>query len=145
MGDTSTVIDLDDEATPAPAEQPAEPGVVDLPDDEGAVRLPPNATLLEGGMVRLVLGHPVTLGFRKGGEVREETFDVFLLRRLNGQMMNAVMAAKDGSQAKVMAQHSTGISPLKFNAVWDRMDGSDISALADVMGFFLQPGRPTGR
>lgn len=144
------VVDLDAAeagGTVAPAGTEGNAGgadVVDLSEGEDVPRLPKQARTLPDGRVSLPLAKPVTLSFRRGADVRAETFDALTFRRLTGADMRAVMAA--GNEAAIVAmQRSSDLSVVKFNAVFDRMDAADVSAASEVVGFLVTGGRTTGR
>lgn len=145
---TMVVVDLEEDAPAAAARgEPGdgadvvEPAEGEADDTEG---LPKHAVTLPDGRVRLPLLHPVTLRIKRGDQVREERFEAITFRRLTGADMRAISAAgKDGSI--VTLQRSSDIAALKFDRLFDRMDGADVFAATQVVGFFLKPGPKTGR
>ena len=115
--------------------------------EDGAETLPENAALQPDGSVILTLRAPVVLRYRAPGaqSVQEETHEVLHFRRLTGADMRAITQAAAGDRAVLAIGRSAGIRPALMNLLFDRMDGSDVSAAGDVVGFFLGSGRKTGR
>ncbi len=153
MGDgiDAQVVDLDEPlaaAAAAAAPAPADTDVVEMPEREAepsdAPRLPRQAIEMADGRVRLPLRYPVTLRLRQGGQERSEEFVELLMHRLTGADIRAITAAGDAAGA-VSLGRSARIPHAKAQALYDRMDGADIMAVVEVLGFFLPAGRPTGR
>ncbi|GAB0119482.1 phage tail assembly protein [Acidisoma sp. 7E03] len=146
--DDEQVIDipLTDDQADSQAKPKEEPGVVVLPaTDDDAETLPKNAKELEDGSVVLTLRHPRTLKFREGaGPVREEHYEQLTFRRLTGADMRIIMNASKNSSTIAIAR-SIGMRPLLFDRLHDMMDGSDVTACAQVISYFLDSGKPTGQ
>ena len=147
MSDTHIDIILDpaDAIEEAPTAEGGE--VVTLAETAAGETLPSHAVRNADGSVTLPLFYPVTLRFKKGtaGEIREEVFEQLVLHRLTGADMRAITAAERGSMTVVSIARSARLNEGKMNALFDRMDGADVSAAGQVVGFFLSGGRPTGR
>lgn len=137
------VVDLD-----APAAGAAARDVVELPEDgadaTAAGGLPAHAVKLPDGRIQLPLRFPVTLTLRQAGQERAETFSALTLRRMNGADLRALANAGDAVGVVVLARLA-GIAHAKAEALYDRMDLSDLSAMTDVVGFFGGAGPRAGR
>ncbi len=145
--DTSIVVDLTEPADPTAAAAPAESDVVvipaEVPDDE---RLPARAVLQPDGSVILTLRYPVTLRFSQAGSTappREEHYAELRMYRLSGGAMRAVMSAGQNHTVTTGIAKSCRMAQFKFDALFDRMDGADVAAAAQVFSFFLYGGAPT--
>lgn len=138
-----TVIKLYDNGEPAP--EKAVPVLREEGTDEAT--LPDHASLNDDGSVTLPLLFPVTLEFRKGstGDVLTEQYDEFTMHRLNGADLRAISAAGAGSMAEAAIGRSARISAARMKLLFDRMDGADVNAAGQVVGFFMSSGRRTGR
>jgi hypothetical protein len=142
--DAQVDIVLNDDAGEATGEDTP---VVVLDEAAAADPLPERAVRNEDGSITLPLLYPVTLKFKKAssGDVREETLEELVMRRLTGADMRAITAASNGHMVAVGIARSARIGEAKMMALFDRMDGADANAAAQVVGFFLGSGRPTGR
>ena len=123
--------------------------VVVLPADgaEGE-QLPPRAALQPDGSVILTLREPVVMRWTRDGEaVREERHEALHMHRLNGAAMRAVMSAGQGHAVTTGIAKSCRMAQAVFDKLFDRMDGADAAAAAQVFSFFLSGGDPkaTGR
>lgn len=151
-------IELDlDETTGAAGAAPRDvidPGV-DLdesrPEADDGAKLPTGAVLLEGAetyagaAVRWPLRFPVRLTIKNaGGTVAAETIDAVTMHRLTAADMDAALNSGRDSQ-KVLIQRSTRLPMTRVAKVYEKMDGADIAALAEIVNFLLQGGRKTGR
>jgi hypothetical protein len=134
------IADLD-EAAAAPAD------AVPVLAEDDADALPDAAALQPDGSVVLTLHRPVTLRYRAPGAqaVQEDTRETLHFRRLTGADMRAITQAAAGDRAVLAIGRSAGIRPALMNLLFDRMDGADVAAAGDVVGFFLGSGRKTGR
>jgi len=136
------LVHLDD---PAPAGG-NEPGVVELADDgDDDAKLPPQAVQRADGTICLPLRTPVTLKFKRGADVREETFSEFVFHALNGADMRVITARPATSMTATAIARSTRLPEGKVNAVYDRMDARDVNAAERCVMHFMDGGRPTGR
>lgn len=148
LGTDAVVVDLDEPAAAPSAPAAAGAEVVELPEDGADAAalggLPAHAVKLPDGRVCLPLRFPVTLKLRQGGQERTETFDALTLRRMNGADLRALSNAGDAVGVVVLARLG-GIGQAKAEALYDRMDLSDITAMTDVVGFFGGAGRRNGR
>lgn len=149
-------LDLDETAGAAGATPrgATDPGV-DLdesrPEADDAVKLPTGAVLLEGAenyagaAVRWPLRFPVKLTVKNSsGTVAAETIDAVIMHRLTAADMDAALNSGRDSQ-KVLIQRSTRLPMTRVGKVYEKMDGADIAALAEIVNFLLQGGRKTGR
>lgn len=136
------IVDLD--AAPAPAET-LEPGVVELRDGAEEERLPRQAVERADGTIELPLQHPVTLKFKRGKDIREETFEALVFHPLTGADMRVIMAQPPDGITPTAIARSTRIHEGKMNAVYDRLDARDAVAAQTCVMHFLGGGRPTGR
>lgn len=149
-------IDLDeDETTPATtvvdedapvAIASAEEDVVD--EDAGFHphdRLPKGAVRNLDGSVQLPFRFPQVLKTRKNGKVTERRFDGLVFHRLTGADQRAIAAAPDDMMSVVAFARSTRLNQAVMNALWDKMDASDINAGGQVLNNFFASGRTNGR
>lgn len=139
-------VDVILDADPEAAAETDDDAVV-LQDGAGAEELPKHAIRNADGSVLLPLLYPVTLRFKKGssGEVREEQFDELVMHRLTGADMRAITSGSAGTVIVIGIARSARINEGKMSALFDKMDGADANAAAQVVSFFLGSGRPTGR
>ncbi|MDO9501388.1 hypothetical protein [Falsiroseomonas sp.] len=154
----TTDVDVDiDEALGIPKASPraAADAGVDLdesrPQADDEVKLPTGAVLLEGAetyagaAVRWPLRFPVKLTVKSAsGVVAEEKIDAITMHRLTAADMDAALNSGRDSQ-KVLIQRSTRLPMTRVGKVYEKMDGADIAALAEIVNFLLQGGRKTGR
>lgn len=139
-GSTETIIDEDGPITQAGTD---DADIVDEdldPEDE----LPKHAVLNRDGSVSLPLHYPVTIKSRKNGDVKETEYTELRFHRMTGADQRAIAAASEEAQAVVSFGRSTRINQAIMNALFDKMDTSDVYAGARVIGNFLTSGRKTG-
>ena len=147
--DGTTVEVVEIEGGPAATVLAGAPAADEVVVDDSSAdgKLPAQAELLADGSVRLPLAFPVTLKFRSArtGAVDEQTVAELVMGRLTGADLRAVSAASEASRATVALARSARIPEMRFNAIFDRMDGADAAAAVRVVEHFLSSGRPTGR
>lgn len=119
--------------------------VVDADLDTAASGLPKNAWLKSDGSVELTLDYPVSMTLRRGGQTDEVVYKDFTLRRLTGQDLRKALAAKPDLQPVILFACSSGILQLVAEKLFDKMDLTDIDAVAKVLDFFGKSGPKTGR
>jgi hypothetical protein len=140
------LVDLDGGAAPAAPTAELEPGVVsldgDIPDD---MKLPKHATPRADGTIELPLLHPVTLKFKKGGQVREETTERLVFHALTGGDMRVISSKPAEKITSTAIARSTRMAEAKMDAIYDRMDARDVNAAERCVMHFMDGGRPTGR
>jgi hypothetical protein len=122
-----------------------DPSVVELREAEDTVSLPRHAIERPDGTIELPLQHPVTLKFKKGAQVREESFETLLFHPLTGADMRVITAQPPDAITPTAIARSTRIHEGKMNAVYDRLDARDAVAAQACVMHFLGGGRPTGR
>jgi hypothetical protein len=136
------LVDLDGAAPAAPLD----PDLVELPEgEEGAEGLPKAAAEQADGTVLLRLAHPVRLKFKRGGVVREESFEELTFHRLTGADMRVIAEAPRGLMDVTAIARSTRMEQGKLNALYDRMDAADAVNCGRVVAHFLGAGTRTGR
>lgn len=144
--DDDDLVDLDAGAGPVVATAELEPGVVsldgDIPDD---AKLPKHAIPRADGTIELPLLHPVTLKFKKGGTVREETTERLVFHPLTGGDMRVITAKPPEKMTSTAIARSTRTAEMKIDAIYDRMDARDVNAAERCVMHFMDGGRPTGR
>lgn len=142
----------EDGAAPPPAA--ADPAVAVIRDEgedgaggDGDDDLPPHAVREDGGRVRLPLRFPCAVQYRRYGtdEVRRESLAALVFHPLTGADMRAISAQDRDEMAVFAVARSARLSPAKMRLFFDGMDARDANACTQVVGFFLAPGRPTGR
>lgn len=121
-----------------------EDGVIDE-DANPLDKLPKHAVKNDDGSVTLPLYEEVTLRTRKDGKVRERVFKDLTFHRLNGADQRAIAAAEDKDMAVVSFARSTRINQAVMNALFDKLDASDINYAGRVLNHFLSSGPRTGR
>jgi hypothetical protein len=141
MDDKVIVIpDDEDEARPTSTDT-----IELVEDDDTAAQLPKAARLQSDGSVALKLRYPVKLVWKKGDTVTTDVFETLTLHRLTGGDMRKLGGLK-GVEATVMVLScSTRIPLSRMNLVFDRMDGADIGAVSEVVGFLSGSSRKTGQ
>lgn len=154
-GGKDITIDLDEGFTPTDTDQiivedgplaieTGEDGVIDE-DANPLDKLPKHAIKNSGGSVTLPLYEEVTLRTRKDGKIRERVFKDLTFYRLNGADQRAIAAAEDKDMAVVSFARSTRINQAVMNALFDRLDASDINYAGRVLNHFLSSGPRSGR
>ncbi|WP_417436597.1 hypothetical protein [Hoeflea sp.] len=121
-----------------------EDGVIDE-DANPLDKLPKHAVKNDDGSVTLPLYEAVTLRTRKDGKIRERVFEDLRFYRLNGADQRAIAAAEDKDMAVVSFARSTRINQAVMNALFDKLDASDINYAGRVLNHFLSSGPRTGR
>jgi hypothetical protein len=148
-------IDLDEDVTAAGddvivnedgpvAIDQGEDGVIDE-DVDPLDKLPRHAIKNDDGSVTLPLYREVTLKSKKDGKIRERVFKDLTFHRLLGADQRAIAAAEDKDMAVVSFARSTRINQAVMNALFDRLDASDINYAGRVLNHFLSSGPRTGR
>lgn len=140
MGKTDTteiVVDLDAPERPAPADDRPD-GVEAIETDTDEIRkLPKGAVLNEDGSVTLPLLYPKTVTVKSQGGVREEKFDELVLHRLNGADISAIRVASKETSHLVMMARSLRKHVAIVRALYDKLDGADISRAGEVLDSFF--------
>lgn len=149
-----TIIDLDALSAETPATTATTPIMIDeapkraaiVNEDDTLDELPAGAVRNDDGTISLTLFAPIDVIYRssRGGD-RTETYAELIFGRLNGADIRAVQAASPAAQGVVLLARSTKIREGVMNALWDRMDGSDIAAAQDIVKLFLETGPKTRR
>lgn len=134
-----------DEDAPAAIATSAEDVVDEDADLDPADRLPKHAVRNGDGSVTLPLKFPRKLTTKKNGKVSEKSFEQLLFHRLTGADQRAIAAVSDEMQSVVAFARSTRLNQAVMNALWDKMDASDINAGGQVISNFFASGRMTGR
>ena len=134
-----------DEDAPAAIVTSAEDVVDEDADLDPADRLPKHAVRNADGSVTLPLKFPRKLTTKKNGKVAEKSFEQLLFHRLTGADQRAIAAVSDEMQSVVAFARSTRLNQAVMNALWDKMDASDINAGGQVISNFFASGRTTGR
>ncbi len=127
---------------------PSDPNVLVINDAKaGSDELPRGATLNDDGSVTLVLRFPVLLQWKTVGSevVQSDRYDTLTFHRLRGADMKEISKASRDKTIVVGLARSAGISELKMDAVFDRMDGADAGAAGQILSYFLGGGQQTGR
>jgi hypothetical protein len=121
--------------------------VVTLVEGDAENALPKHARLNDDGTVTLPLFVPQTIKYTSsvGGQVKEDTFTEFTMRRFNGGDMEIIQGAGGAQAANVAVAISAGISRPLFKVLAKKMDGADLQAAGDVVIYFLKNGPRTGR
>lgn len=144
--DEYDVVNLDEGAPQAGPAELLEPGVVSLddgvPDD---AKLPKHAIPREDGTIELPLLHPVTMKFKKSGQVREETTARLVFHALTGADMRVITAKPAEKILSTAIARSTRTVEMKIDAIYDRMDARDVNAAERCVMHFMDGGRQTGR
>lgn len=133
-----------DEDAPVAATVEVDADVVDE-DIDPADRLPSHAKRNSDGSVTLPLHYPQTIRTKKDNKVREKIFAELVLHRLNGADQRAISSASDEMMAVVAIARSTRLNQAIMNALFDRMDASDLTAAGQVLNHFLGSGQKTGK
>ncbi len=132
-----------DENSPVALEGSNDSDVIDE-DINPLDKLPDVAVLNSDGTVTMPLNYPVTLTIKKGNNTRKQVYSELLFHRLAGADHRAISAASDQGKTIVAFSQSTKINLAVMNALWDRMDMSDIVNGGQVINHFLTSGPKTG-
>ena len=116
-------------------------------EEDAAPELPKRAALQPDGSVMLTFRFPrmVKRSAGNGAAVREETFEQLHMHRLNGADMRAISTAVEGSRAVVAIAKSSRLHEAVIKVLYDKLDAADANAASEVVGYFLDTGRKTGR
>jgi hypothetical protein len=134
------VVDVDN---PVALDSARDPDVID--EDAGQLdQLPDDAVKNADGSVSLALNFPVTLRTKKNGEVKERVYRELTFHRLTGADMRMISSAKSEDQNAVTFARSTRMYQVIMNALFDKMDLTDIERAGRVLVFFVSSGRKTG-
>lgn len=134
------VIDVDG---PLALGSDRDPDVID--EDAGQLdQLPDDAVKNADGSVTIALKFPVTLRTKKNGETRERVYRELTFNRLTGADMRVIASAKSEDQNAVTFARSTKIYQVLMNALFDKMDLTDIERAGRVLVFFVSNGRKAG-
>lgn len=106
--------------------------------------LPKDAKRNEDGSVTLPLNVEVTLRTKKDGKVKERVFKELVFYRLVGADQRAIAAASDEHQVVTSFARATRNNQAVMNALFDKMDLSDITRGGRVLNYFLNNGPKTG-
>lgn len=148
-------LDLDETAEAgAAAPAPARDDSVDVDEatdaGEDEVKLPKGAVKLDGAATiggaayRWDLRFPVALTVKNAsGIVKQETITSLTMHRLTADDMTASMNSGRDNM-KVLILRSTRLPVTRAGKVYEKLDGADIAALAQIVSFLLEPGRKTG-
>lgn len=148
-----TIINLD--AMPEEQSAAASPRIVidEAPnrtaivnEDDTLDELPESAVRNADGTITLTLFEPIDVIYRSShnGE-RKETYSALTFGRLNGADIRALQAAAPAAQGAVLLARSAKVREGIMNALWDRMDGSDIAAAQEIVKLFFETGPKTRR
>ncbi|TCT35372.1 hypothetical protein [Martelella mediterranea] len=106
-------------------------------------KLPSHAIRNEDGTITLPLYETVRIKVRASGKVKEKVFESLTFHRLNGLDTRVIGEAPDNMQNIVTFARSCRLSQAVMNAVWDKLDASDIANGGRVLNHFLSSGRKT--
>lgn len=144
--DDDDVVNLDGSAPEAGPAEALEPGVVSLDDDiPDDMKLPKHAIPRADGTIELPLLRPVTMKFKKGGQVREEVTDRLVFHPLTGADMRVISAKPQEKILSTAMARSIRMVEMKADAIYDRMDARDVDAAGRCVMHFIDGGRQTGR
>lgn len=132
------------EDAPVPLKAKLDADVVDE-DINPLDKLPDTAVRNANGTITLPLRYPVTIRSKKDEKIRETRYADLTFHRLTGKDQRAIAAASDETQALVSFSQSTKINQAVMNALWDKMDLSDITNGGKVLNHFLNSGQKTGK
>ncbi|MCD2176441.1 hypothetical protein [Rhizobium sp. C1] len=106
-------------------------------------KLPEQAVQNEDGSVTLPLSETVTVTTRKDGKVRDRVYSELVFHRLRGVDLRSINSTSAEMQTVMALARSTRITAPLMSAIYDQMDGADITAAAQVIGHFLTRGQKT--
>ncbi len=115
-------------------------GIIDE-DGDPLDKLPQRAIQNEDGSVTLPLSETVTVTTRKDGKVRDREYSELVFHRLRGVDLRAINSTSSDMQTIVALARSTRITTPLMSAIYDRMDGADITDSAQVIAHFLTRGQ----
>lgn len=107
-------------------------------------QLPEDAVRHDDGSVTLPLNYKVTVVSQKGGKLRERVFEELVFHRLNGADQQVIADAPERKMIAVTFARSTRLHQALMDAVYAKMDLSDIARAGRVLNFFVSNGRKTG-
>ena len=145
LGGDDEIVNEDEGTSPASGTPLADDVVDEDADLDPADRLPKGAVRNADGSVTLELRFPRTIKSKKGGKISETVHDRLVFHRLTGADQRAIASASEEMMSVVAFSRSTRINQAVMNALWDKMDGADLTAGGQVINNFFASGRTTGR
>ncbi|WP_160009764.1 hypothetical protein [Rhizobium sp. 18055] len=106
--------------------------------------LPKDAIRNADGSVTLPLNVSVTLKTKKDGKIKERVFNELVFHRLVGADQRAIAAATEEHQVVTSFARTTRLNQAIMNALFDKMDLSDVTRGGRVLNYFLNNGPKTG-
>ncbi|MBB4122913.1 hypothetical protein [Martelella radicis] len=121
----------------------ADDEIVDEDATDPLDKLPSHAIRNDDGTITLPLYDTVRIKVRASGKIKEKVFKSLTFHRLNGADTRVIGEAPDNMQNIVTFARSCRLNQAVMNAVWDKMDASDIANGGRVLNHFLTSGRKT--
>jgi hypothetical protein len=137
----NAVVDLD---RPVPLDSKTVDSDVIDEDVNPLDTLPKDAIRNADGSVTLPLNVSVTLKTKKDGKIKERVFSELVFHRLVGADQRAIAAASDEHQVVTSFARTTRLNQAIMNALFDKMDLSDVTRGGRVLNYFLNNGPKTG-
>ncbi|MBB3963483.1 hypothetical protein [Rhizobium metallidurans] len=106
--------------------------------------LPKDAIRNADGSVTLPLNVSVTLKTKKDGKIKERVFNELVFHRLVGADQRAIAAASEEHTVVTSFARTTRLNQAIMNALFDKMDLSDVTRGGRVLNYFLNNGPKTG-
>jgi hypothetical protein len=106
--------------------------------------LPKDAIRNADGSVTLPLNYPVKITSRKDGKLKERVFNELVFHRLVGADQRAIAAATEEHQVVTSFARTTRLNQAIMNALFDKLDLSDVTRGGRVLNYFLNNGPKTG-
>ncbi|MEO2039818.1 MAG: hypothetical protein ABGW90_14165 [Martelella sp.] len=123
----------------------ADDDIVDEDATDPLDKLPSHAIRNADGTITLPLYDTVRIKVRASGKIKEKVFESLTFHRLNGADTRVIAEAPESLQNIVTFARSCRLNQAVMNAVWDKMDASDIANGGRVLNHFLTSGRKTPR
>ncbi|AJY46480.1 hypothetical protein [Martelella endophytica] len=150
---TIAAIDLDDEETVVDetivdedtgvSVQKADDDIVDEDATDPLDKLPSHAIRNADGTITLPLYETVRIKVRASGKIKEKVFESLTFHRLTGLDTRVISEAPDNLQNIVTFARSCRLNQAVMNAVWDKLDATDIAGGGRVLNHFLTSGPKT--
>ncbi|WP_319519634.1 hypothetical protein [uncultured Martelella sp.] len=141
--DDAVVDDTEVVETDAQTEAFADDDIVDEDATDPLDKLPPHAIRNDDGTITLPLYETVRIKVRASGKVREKVYESLTFHRLTGLDTRVIGEAPENMQNIVTFARSCRLNQAVMNAVWDKLDASDIANGGRVLNHFLSSGRKT--
>lgn len=141
-GTSSAVVIVDDEEAATAGSGlgagAAATVVVDDETEDKKAKLPTRATRNDDGTISLPLIEDVTLTIKTGSGTKSVTYSELIFYRMKGIDLRLIGQAPADKQTIVALARATRMSTPRMDALFDQMDGRDVTAAVAVITFLQE-------